>query len=232
MDNHIFEVTLPGVGKEEFGILTHGDVVPAVADEWVLDNGNRLDPFKMTKVGGYLYGRGTIDDKGSIAAALYAMKAVKESGVQLARTIRLMIETSEETSGEGMEYYRVAPRCRRTTSYWTVSIRPWWRKKARRPEGAVPGASRRRKLRPSSRSPARHRPTPFRKPPPHGSRGAIWTASRRVGCARAAFIRKYEAQGGKFSIEVKRIADAVDVKVTGVSAQVPGRKKASTPCRG
>src|ERR1700712_380781 len=55
-DNHIFEVTLPGTGKEEFGILTHSDVVPVVADEWVLDNGVRLDPFKMTRVGDCLYG--------------------------------------------------------------------------------------------------------------------------------------------------------------------------------
>ena len=72
---------LPGKGKEEFGILTHADVVPVTPDEWVLENGTRLDPFKLTRVGGYLYGRGTIDDKGSVAAVLYAMKAVKESGL-------------------------------------------------------------------------------------------------------------------------------------------------------
>ncbi len=47
------------------------------------DDGTRLDPFKETRVGDYLYGRGTIDDKGSIAAVLYAMKTVKESGVPL-----------------------------------------------------------------------------------------------------------------------------------------------------
>src|SRR6478735_3401175 len=64
VDNRIFEVTLPGKGKEEFGILTHADVVPVTPEEWVLENGTRLDPFKLTRVGGYLYGRGTIDDKG------------------------------------------------------------------------------------------------------------------------------------------------------------------------
>ena len=61
-------------------------MVPAVADEWVLDDGTKLDPFKVTRVGDYLYGRGTIDDKGSIAAVLFAMKAVKESGLPLDRT--------------------------------------------------------------------------------------------------------------------------------------------------
>ncbi|MDC6239186.1 dipeptidase, partial [Ralstonia solanacearum] len=106
VDNRVFEVTLPGTGADEFGILTHADVVPARAEEWVLDDGTRLDPFKVTRVGDLLYGRGTIDDKGSIAAALYAMKTIKDSGVPIARTIRLMIETTEESGGDGMKYYR------------------------------------------------------------------------------------------------------------------------------
>ena len=106
VDNRVFEVKLPGSGPDEFGILTHSDVVPVVADEWVLDDGTKLDPFKLTRVGGNLYGRGSIDDKGSIATVLYAMKAVKESGLPLARTIRLMIETTEETGGDAMKYYR------------------------------------------------------------------------------------------------------------------------------
>ncbi|KAB2890689.1 MAG: M20/M25/M40 family metallo-hydrolase, partial [Burkholderiaceae bacterium] len=86
VDNRIFEVKLSGSGTEEFGILTHADVVPVVADEWVLDDGTRLDPFKLTRVGGSLYGRGSIDDKGSIATVLYAMKAVKDSGLPLSFT--------------------------------------------------------------------------------------------------------------------------------------------------
>ena len=106
VDNRIFEVKLPGSGPEEFGILTHADVVPVVADEWVLDDGTKLDPFQLTRVGGNLYGRGSIDDKGSIATVLFAMKAVKDSGLPLARTIRLMIETTEETGGDAMKYYR------------------------------------------------------------------------------------------------------------------------------
>ena len=81
-------------------------MVPAVAAEWVLDEGIPLDPFKLTRVGGLLYGRGTIDDKGSIAAVLYAMKAVKDSGLPVARTMRLMVETTEETGGDAMNYYQ------------------------------------------------------------------------------------------------------------------------------
>ncbi len=105
VDNRIFEVTLPGTGGEEFGILTHADVVPVVPAEWVVD-GKQLDPFKVTRIGDKLYGRGTIDDKGSIATVLFAMKAVKDAKLPLKRGIRLMIETTEETGGDAMKYYR------------------------------------------------------------------------------------------------------------------------------
>jgi hypothetical protein len=51
VDNRVFEVRLAGSGSEEFGILTHADVVPVVASEWVLEDGTKLDPFKLTRVG-------------------------------------------------------------------------------------------------------------------------------------------------------------------------------------
>lgn len=106
VDNRIFEVELKGTGDDVFGILTHGDVVPAGEEGWTLEDGTHLNPFDMTLIDGKLYGRGTEDDKGSIAAALYAMKSLKENDVPVKRTIRLMIETTEETGGEGFEYYK------------------------------------------------------------------------------------------------------------------------------
>ena len=94
VDNRIFEVKLPGSGPKSSGILTHADVVPVVADEWVLDDGTKLDPFKLTRVGGNLYGRGSIDDKG-----LHRHRTVRDEGREgqrpaAGRTIRLMIETT------------------------------------------------------------------------------------------------------------------------------------------
>ncbi len=106
IDNRIFEVELQGERDEAFGILTHADVVPASPDDWVLDDGTKLDPYTMTVIDNHIYGRGTLDDKGSIATALYAMKTIKENDISLERTIRLMIETTEETGGEGFEYYK------------------------------------------------------------------------------------------------------------------------------
>lgn len=105
VDNRVFEVVLPGDSDEAFGLLTHGDTVPA-RDSWTLADGTSLDPLTMTLIDGRLYGRGTEDDKASIAAALYAMKTIKENEVPLKRSIRLMIETTEETGGEGFTYYQ------------------------------------------------------------------------------------------------------------------------------
>ena len=105
VDGRIFEVTLDGPSDEVFGVLTHGDTVPVQSREWTVEEGETVDPFEMRIIGNRIYGRGTIDDKGSIATGLFAMKVVKESGLPLGRDIRLMIETTEETSGAGMEYY-------------------------------------------------------------------------------------------------------------------------------
>ena len=106
VDNRIFEVTLPGTGGESIGVFTHGDVVPADPAKWVLPGGRRLEPYKLTVIGDRIYGRGTSDDKSEIAAALFAMAAIKRAGFKLRRTIRLLIETTEETGGEATEYYK------------------------------------------------------------------------------------------------------------------------------
>jgi predicted dipeptidase len=107
-DNRVFEVILEGSESmnESFGVYTHGDVVPADKSKWVLEDGTQLDPYKMKIIGDKIYGRGTEDDKASIVASLFAMKAIKESGLKVKRDIRLIIETTEETGGAGFRYYR------------------------------------------------------------------------------------------------------------------------------
>ncbi|MGF6399365.1 acetylornithine deacetylase/succinyl-diaminopimelate desuccinylase-like protein [Pseudomonas frederiksbergensis] len=59
---------------EGVGIHAHADVVPVTPENWVLQDGTRLDPFKVTLIGDRMYGRGTEDDKNGIVVALYAMK--------------------------------------------------------------------------------------------------------------------------------------------------------------
>ncbi len=106
IDNRIFEVKLKGSSNDSFGIYTHSDIVPADKSKWILDDGTKLDPYKMKVIGNNIYGRGTEDDKCSIVVSLFAMKIIKENGFKLKRSIRLLIETTEETSGEGIEYYK------------------------------------------------------------------------------------------------------------------------------
>jgi predicted dipeptidase len=106
IDNRIFEVNLKGNTSDSFGVYTHADVVPADKSKWVLDNGTKLEPYKLSIIGNNLYGRGTEDDKCSIVTSMMAMRIIKENGFKLKRAIKLIIETTEETSGEGINYYK------------------------------------------------------------------------------------------------------------------------------
>lgn len=57
VDGRVFEVTLDGPSEDVFGILTHADVVPVDAANWTLDDGTKLDPYKMQIMGNKIYGR-------------------------------------------------------------------------------------------------------------------------------------------------------------------------------
>lgn len=87
-----------GEGDETLGILTHIDVVPE-GEGW------NYPPFSGEIHEGKIYGRGSIDDKGPLMSILYAMKAIKDSKLELNKRIRLIIGTNEETLSEDMAYY-------------------------------------------------------------------------------------------------------------------------------
>ena len=81
-------------------ILGHLDVVPVNEKDW------SFPPFGCTEKDGKLYGRGCIDDKGPVIAALFAMKAVRECRIPLKKGVRLIAGCSEETGSElDIEYY-------------------------------------------------------------------------------------------------------------------------------
>lgn len=85
-----------GEGPERLGLVTHGDVVPVDASRW------KKSPFTLDKESekGKLIGRGIEDDKGPIAIALYAMKALAESGIPIKKRIELIISYTEESDWE------------------------------------------------------------------------------------------------------------------------------------
>ncbi|NBF04094.1 dipeptidase [Pseudomonas sp. Fl5BN2] len=105
IDNRVYEIALDGKGDELVGIHAHADVVPVTPENWVLKDGTRLDPFKVTLIGDRMYGRGTEDDKNGIVVTLYAMKVIKEEKLPLARNFKLLVDTTEETSGDAIPYY-------------------------------------------------------------------------------------------------------------------------------
>ncbi len=105
IDNRVYEISLEGSGDEVVGIHAHSDVVPVTPENWVLKDGTKLDPFKVTLIGDRMYGRGTEDDKNGIVVALYAMKVIKEEKLPLARNFKLLVDTTEETTSDAIPYY-------------------------------------------------------------------------------------------------------------------------------
>jgi dipeptidase D len=82
-----------GEGSERLGLATHGDVQPADPGKW------QRSPFVLDAESepGRLIARGSEDDKGPIATALYAMKAIKDLGYPQRRRIELIVALTEES---------------------------------------------------------------------------------------------------------------------------------------
>ncbi|HZP84729.1 MAG TPA: dipeptidase PepV [Chthonomonadaceae bacterium] len=91
-----------GEGAEMVAALGHLDVVPE-GDRWT------KPPYGAVIEDGYIYARGSSDDKGPTYAALFAAKALMDSGLPLKRRVRLVFGCNEE-SGFGCvhHYWEVA----------------------------------------------------------------------------------------------------------------------------
>lgn len=88
-----------GEGDEMVAVLGHLDVVPE-GEGWT------FDPFGGEIKDGKVFGRGSMDDKGPTLAALYALAALRDSGLPLKRRIRILFGTNEETGSNDMKYYK------------------------------------------------------------------------------------------------------------------------------
>jgi acetylornithine deacetylase/succinyl-diaminopimelate desuccinylase-like protein len=80
-------------GVKPFLLLSHADVVPAVAANW------SHPPFSADLAGGYVWGRGTIDNKAHGIMALMALLALKRQNVPLRRGVVMMVNPDEEAGG-------------------------------------------------------------------------------------------------------------------------------------
>ena len=87
-DNYVVTGDLSEAEKG-LDVLAHLDVVP-VTEDWKV-----TQPFEPKIVDGRMYGRGTADDKGPAIALLYALRAIKELGVPMKRSVRLVMGGAE-----------------------------------------------------------------------------------------------------------------------------------------
>jgi acetylornithine deacetylase/succinyl-diaminopimelate desuccinylase-like protein len=79
----------------------HGDVILGRPEEWR----DGLDPWKVTREGDRLYGRGTADNKGQHSINLGALQAVLKTRGKLGFNCRYLIEMGEETSSPGLREF-------------------------------------------------------------------------------------------------------------------------------
>jgi acetylornithine deacetylase/succinyl-diaminopimelate desuccinylase-like protein len=92
----IIAARLRGVGekKKSLIVLSHMDVVPAVASEW------KVPPFSGEVKDGYIWGRGSIDDKGPGVIGLMSILAIKRAGILLNRDVIFVATGDEEEGGK------------------------------------------------------------------------------------------------------------------------------------
>ena len=88
-----------GTGKKKITLFGHLDVVP-VGDGW-----EYTEPFTPIKKGGYLIGRGVHDDKSGIIAALYLLRAMKETGVDAGCRAEVFFGANEEMGMQDIDLY-------------------------------------------------------------------------------------------------------------------------------
>lgn len=84
--------------NEYIAAIGHLDVVPA-GDGW------KFPPFSCKISDGNIYGRGTLDNKGPILSALYALKAIKDTKISLKREIRVIFGCDEENGFSDIPHY-------------------------------------------------------------------------------------------------------------------------------
>jgi acetylornithine deacetylase/succinyl-diaminopimelate desuccinylase-like protein len=82
---------LKGTGtKKPLLIMAHTDTVNVDPKKWT------FPPFSATRDGGYVYGRGAVDNKQDVAAGLMTMLRLKREKVALDRDVIFLAEAGEE----------------------------------------------------------------------------------------------------------------------------------------
>jgi acetylornithine deacetylase/succinyl-diaminopimelate desuccinylase-like protein len=78
--------------KKPVLIMAHTDVVSVDSSKWI------HPPFSATRDGGYVYGRGSVDDKDNVVAALMVILQLKRLNTPLDRDVIFLAEAGEESN--------------------------------------------------------------------------------------------------------------------------------------
>ena len=85
--------------KKPFLIMGHSDTVKIDPAKWT------FPPFSASRNAGYVYGRGTLDDKSNLFAAMMTLVLLKRTNAKLDRDVIFVSEAGEESaSGLGIGY--------------------------------------------------------------------------------------------------------------------------------
>jgi acetylornithine deacetylase/succinyl-diaminopimelate desuccinylase-like protein len=79
-------------------LMAHSDVVPVERAQWT------VDPFGGETRNGFIYGRGTQDDKSLLAAEIAVMVEIKRRNIKLGRDVILLSESDEEANSSGIQW--------------------------------------------------------------------------------------------------------------------------------
>jgi len=82
--------------KRPLLIMAHTDTVGVQREKWP------VDPFGAVLKDGYIWGRGTTDDKDKLVAVLMSMLLMKRSGAVLDRDLIFLAESGEEADPTGV----------------------------------------------------------------------------------------------------------------------------------
>ena len=98
-DGHVLVIRIKdNVSPHRIDVASHLDVV-APGGGW------EMDPFCGAITEDHIYGRGTVDMKGTLILTYYVLKYIRENKLPCHRELRLVIGCDEERTMQDMRYY-------------------------------------------------------------------------------------------------------------------------------
>ena len=98
-DGKVGLLRVPNGQTRSIGFWGHLDVVPE-GEGWI------REPYRMTREGDVLFGRGVSDNKGSALAAVYTLRCVRDLGIPLPFEPRVYLGTDEEKGMKDVMWFR------------------------------------------------------------------------------------------------------------------------------